>query len=162
MATSTTTPTPGQFQAIINGPAGRPPAGVTPNFHNPSSLNRFVAPILTLCITFTTLAILTRMYTKKFLIKSWAYEDCRTLVPYPRKPITTLTLARRSYNGMGKYWLTGGSLFSLTKAVWPNYTDCYICSCCSARWWHTYMEYTDEKLLYNAICRAPPPKKTML
>ena len=62
------------LHAILHEPAGTPPAGVTPNFHDPSNLHRFVAPIITLCLTFTTLAMLTRIYTKKFLIRSWAYE----------------------------------------------------------------------------------------
>ena len=81
MTTPTTTPTPEQLQAelqaILNGPAATPPAGVTPNFHDPPNLNVVITLVLTLCTSFATLAVLLRMYTKQFLIRSWAYEDCK-------------------------------------------------------------------------------------
>ncbi|KAL9074822.1 MAG: hypothetical protein Q9161_001960 [Pseudevernia consocians] len=84
MATPTATPTAEQLQAelqaVLNGPAAPPPAGVTPNFNDPPNLNRAVAAVLTLCILLPTVAVLLRLYTKKFLIQSWAYEDYENLL----------------------------------------------------------------------------------
>ena len=105
MATPTTMPTPEQLQAILDGPAGTPPAGVMPNFDDPPNLDTVVAVALTLCVTFATSAVFTRMYTKRFLIRAWAYEDCETLAPFPLKSIAPLIDDRRSCNRMGKHQL---------------------------------------------------------
>lgn len=115
MATPTTASTPAQLQAelqaILNGPAVAPPAGVTPNFYSPANLDRFVILTLTLCITLSTFAVLTRLYTKKFLIRSWAYEDCETIISSLPKSTALLNLTRCSCDRMGKP--TEGSLISL-------------------------------------------------
>ncbi len=115
MATVTTTPTPEQLQALLNGPAGKPPAGVLPNFQNPPNLNAFLILTLTLVLTFGTLAILMRMYTKLFIIRSVAYEDCTftQLVP----PICILMLLRCCHVRMGRAWGRGNilSLTDITK-----------------------------------------------
>ncbi|KAM0798522.1 hypothetical protein BDR22DRAFT_808975 [Usnea florida] len=54
-----------------------PPPGVLPDFHNPSNLNVFVALTIALCVTFATVAVLLRMYTKVFILRALAWEDCR-------------------------------------------------------------------------------------
>lgn len=81
MASSTTALTPEQAQAalrtLLEGPAMSPPAGVVPNFHNPANLDVFVTLTITLCVTFGTLAVLLRMYTKMFIIRALALEDCK-------------------------------------------------------------------------------------
>lgn len=83
MASPTTALSPEQarieLQSLLAGPAATPPAGVIPNFHNPPNLNTFVTLTLTLCVTFGALAVLVRMYTKLFLIRAVAYEDCTSL-----------------------------------------------------------------------------------
>ena len=65
-----------QLEDFLNGPAGPPPPGVKPNFDDPVNLNGLVISTLTLCLVFATLAVLMRIYTKLFLIRSWDYEDC--------------------------------------------------------------------------------------
>ena len=78
MASSTT---PEQVQAalrtLLERPAMSPPPGVLPDFHNPSNLNVFVALTISLCVTFATVAVLLRMYTKVFILRALAWEDCR-------------------------------------------------------------------------------------
>ena len=73
---------PDQAQAelmkLLNGPALAPPAGVIPNFQNPDNLNNFVIPTITLCLTFTTVAVGIRMYTKAFIIRNTALDDCES------------------------------------------------------------------------------------
>jgi len=76
MASPNTSLTPEQLQRLLNGPASAPPAGVLPNFNAPSDLNKLFIATLILCISFSTSAILLRTYTKIFLIRSVAYEDC--------------------------------------------------------------------------------------
>ena len=68
---------PEQFQTLQNGPAGPPPPGVAPNLHDPANLDGLVILTLILCLTFATLAISMRMFTKLFLIRSFDYEDCK-------------------------------------------------------------------------------------
>lgn len=54
-----------------------PPAGVISNFHDPPNLDVFVILTIVLCATFATLAVLLRMYTKIFIIRALAWEDCK-------------------------------------------------------------------------------------
>ena len=79
MTAATAQLSPQQLQALLSGPAGAPPAGVTPNFNDPANLNGLVILTLTLCLVFATMAVLMRVYTKCFLIRSWDYEDCNLL-----------------------------------------------------------------------------------
>lgn len=76
MKAATAQLSPQQLQALLNAPAGAPPAGVTPNFSDPTNLNGLVILVLVLCLVFATMAVLMRVYTKCFLIRSWDYEDC--------------------------------------------------------------------------------------
>jgi len=77
MTSSNTTSTPDPVYALLEGPAYPPPLGVTPDFQNSPNLDNFVVVALTLCITFATVAFFIRMYTKIFLIRSLAAEDCK-------------------------------------------------------------------------------------
>ena len=70
------------LQAMLNGPAEAPPPGVTPNFHDPSSISNYSILVLVLGLTFSTLAILLRTYTKIFLTRTRECEDCKSWV-YP-------------------------------------------------------------------------------
>ena len=64
------------LRETLEGPAMSPPAGVIPNFHDPPNLDSFVALTLTLCIGIGTLAVALRMYTKVFILRVLAWEDC--------------------------------------------------------------------------------------
>lgn len=64
------------IHALLNGPAVEPPAGVTPNFVDPPNREATIFPIMALCLTIATLAVLVRLYSKLFLLRSVAYEDC--------------------------------------------------------------------------------------
>ena len=62
---------------LLEGPAMSPPAGVLPNFRNPPNLDLYVTLTIALCVAFGTLAVLLRMYTKVFISRMLAWEDCR-------------------------------------------------------------------------------------
>ena len=64
------------LRELLEGPAMSPPAGVIPNFHDPPNFDAFVALTLTLCICIGTLAVALRMYTKMFILRVLAWEDC--------------------------------------------------------------------------------------
>ena len=57
-------------------PAMKPPPGVTPNFVNPESLRTYWILMMCMCLTFSTMFVFMRMYTKLVLIKSHGWEDC--------------------------------------------------------------------------------------
>ena len=83
MAAPTQSLTPEQshaaFQALLNGPAGLPPAGVLPNFENPPrNLASIFHVTAALTLSFTTVAVVVRIYTKRCLLRSMGYEDCRS------------------------------------------------------------------------------------
>lgn len=63
-------------QAKLNGPAMAPPPGAVPNFVDPPNLDHIVILVLTLCMSFSTIAVLLRMYTKLFVLRKIAFEDC--------------------------------------------------------------------------------------
>ncbi|KAL8784312.1 MAG: hypothetical protein Q9195_009091 [Heterodermia aff. obscurata] len=66
--------------ALLNGPAGAPPAGVRPNLDNPPNLNTASIAAIAVCEAFSALAVMIRLYTKLFLIRSTTYEDYALLV----------------------------------------------------------------------------------
>lgn len=64
------------LEARLNGPAMAPPPGLYSNFIDPSNLDVYVIITLVFCMTFSTVAVLVRMYTKIFLIRKVLVEDC--------------------------------------------------------------------------------------
>ncbi len=70
--------TAAELQLPLNGPAGSPPAGTTPNLINSPRLRTASIVIMTVGLALSTLAVLMRMYTKAFLIRSVWYEDCKS------------------------------------------------------------------------------------
>ncbi|KAF6239921.1 hypothetical protein HO173_001529 [Letharia columbiana] len=97
MATPTTAP----IQTLLNGPAGTPPAGVVPNFQDPPNLNAFLILTLTLVLTFGSLAVLMRMYTKLFIIRSVAYEDYAVMLGWLIQIAETVPSAITTKHGGG-------------------------------------------------------------
>ena len=64
------------IEAILNGPALTPPAGVQPNFDNPANLDTIIIMIETIVLTLTSLAVLIRIYTRHHLSHPMGYDDC--------------------------------------------------------------------------------------
>ena len=81
MTIPTTSLSPEQLQQLLDGPAGTPPVGVIPNFDNPSNLDTYLILTISACMTFATVAVLLRMYTKIFITRSLANEDCKWFCP---------------------------------------------------------------------------------
>ena len=79
MTTPSTSLNPEQLQELLNGPAGTPPVGVIPNLDDPPNLDTYVILTITVCMTFATVAVLLRIYTKILITRSLAYEDCKWL-----------------------------------------------------------------------------------
>ena len=76
MATSMESLTPGELQRLLTGPAVAPPAGIISNLHNPPNMDAVSYLTFYLCLSCATLAVVMRIYTKYFLIRAIAYEDC--------------------------------------------------------------------------------------
>ena len=66
-----------EYQMLLNGPAGTPPAGVIPNFASPPNLHVCIDVTLSLCVIFASLACFIRMYTRMVLLRSVGYDDCK-------------------------------------------------------------------------------------
>ena len=83
MTNSTAGISPTQVQAelltLLEGPAMSPPAGVIPDFDHAPNLDIYVTVTTTLCVIVATLAVLLRMYTKVFILRVLAWEDCRDI-----------------------------------------------------------------------------------
>lgn len=54
-----------------------PPAGVIPNFDKSPNLDVYLYVTAALAISFATCAIIIRIYTKHFLLRSMGHEDCK-------------------------------------------------------------------------------------
>ena len=107
MASSVTAMSPEQSQAalrtLLEGPATNPPAGVVPDFSDPANLDIYVTLCNSLCFAFATLAVILRMYTKMFILRVLAWEDCRFyFLSYDVAAIHSLLLLRRHSHCMGK------------------------------------------------------------
>ena len=88
MATPTQSPTPEQshaaLQKLLNGPAALPSPGVVPNFDNPTQYEGSILYITAaLTLSFATIAVVIRTYTKHSLLRSMGYEDCKFLKVRP-------------------------------------------------------------------------------
>ena len=77
MATTSPTPEQLQIEALLDGPAGLPPAGTLPNIHKAAALKNVFYLTIALSIAFSSSALLVRIYTKRFLLRSMGYDDCR-------------------------------------------------------------------------------------
>ncbi|KAI1738411.1 hypothetical protein F4680DRAFT_450163 [Xylaria scruposa] len=66
---------PAQQQAILNGPAPAPPAGVVPTLDHPPNDNVLCLIIMTILLVIATLAFILAVYAKLFYIKKFYVED---------------------------------------------------------------------------------------
>lgn len=127
MATLTTALTPELVQSILNGPAGTPPVGVTPNFDNPPNTNRFVIITLVFCVLLASLAVLVRMYTKIFLIRSIEYEDYTLMIAWIGQIGETIPSALTTRHGCGVHiWNVRMKAF-FRMLYWVNITAITYC-----------------------------------
>jgi hypothetical protein len=62
---------------ILNAPALAPPPGVVPNFIDPPTNRSTMLGVSTSMFLIATLAVAIRTYTKLFMIKRLALEDCK-------------------------------------------------------------------------------------
>ena len=72
-----TTSTPAQLEALLNGPAATPPPGVLPILEDAPNLDVAAIIASTICLVFASLAVFIRVYTRQFLLHSMGYDDCR-------------------------------------------------------------------------------------
>ena len=90
------------LQKHLDGPARPPPAGVIPNFDNPqNSLGTAIHVIMGLAIGFATCAVFLRVFTKRIILRSMEYEDCKR-VGSTHCSLTMLTPFRYLSDSMGE------------------------------------------------------------
>ena len=81
MESATTHLTPEEVQSLLDGPAGKPSAGVAPDFNVSSHLSLILFMIMVTFFAFATMIIVFRIYTKALLLKSIKSEDCTPYFP---------------------------------------------------------------------------------
>ena len=62
-------------------PGLQPPPGVTPNFVNPENYQNTLIAALTIFLTIATIFTAAKLYTRAFIVKSIAWEDCKYSLP---------------------------------------------------------------------------------
>ena len=58
-------------------PGLTPPPNVVPNFGNIYTLEPYQTMTIAACIIMTTVLVFARIYTKRFILKSLVWEDCK-------------------------------------------------------------------------------------
>jgi hypothetical protein len=71
---------PQDKQSILDGPALRPPEGVTPIFESAPTRNGESITVFTICMIMTTMAVCGRVYTRVFLLKKVQAQDCALII----------------------------------------------------------------------------------
>lgn len=66
-----------QQEALLNGAALAPPAGITSNFDNPPNNNGLAHGVIAACVAVATICILIRAYARLVLFKGVKLEDCK-------------------------------------------------------------------------------------
>ena len=66
-----------QIEALLNGPAGQPPAGTLPDFQKRAGLENVFWVTIALGFALPSLALLIRIYTRHFILRSIGYDDCK-------------------------------------------------------------------------------------
>ena len=82
-------PMPGRFE-LLDRPAVTPPAGIIPNLAKPPNVDTICYLTFSLCVVFSSLAVIIRIYTKHVLLHSVKYDDCEYEQLIPTAP-TLLT-----------------------------------------------------------------------
>lgn len=68
---------PEKLEALLNGPALAPPAGVIPQFDNPPSHRTASIAIPTACLIVSTTLVAMRLYTSIRIIRQVDIADCQ-------------------------------------------------------------------------------------
>lgn len=77
MSTNSSTAEQLQIEAFLNGPASPPPASTLPDFQKPAGLETVFWVTLALSFALPSLALLLRIYTRHFVLRSMGYDDCK-------------------------------------------------------------------------------------
>ena len=77
MSTNSSTAERLLIEALLDGPAGQPPAGTLPDFQKPAGLETVLWVTIALSFALPSLAILLRIYTRYFVLRSIGYDDCK-------------------------------------------------------------------------------------
>ena len=139
----TSTPEQAQLLAILGGPVATPPTGIKPNLVDPPTLTMSLILNLTFCVTFFTLAVLARLYTKKVVIRAIAYEVCRWLI-LRCIIITLLMCIRRAHYGMGTLRLSASCRSLMTPQDSLDCTRRHVLPCHQSWWRGPCLEHTNE------------------
>ena len=65
------------IEQYMHKPAAKPPAGVTPDFNNPPSLETSVIVVAVLCLAISTFFVAMRLYTRHFVLRKLWWDDCK-------------------------------------------------------------------------------------
>lgn len=67
---------PEKLEALLNGPAQAPPAGITSQLDNPPNHRAASSAVLITCLIVTSIAVAMRLYTKVRVIRKLDIADC--------------------------------------------------------------------------------------
>lgn len=133
-----------------DSPALAPPPGVVPDFYSPYSLCGYHHVVAAQGAILTTVMVIARIYTKRFVLKKVSLEDCEAA--YYHDPVF-LTRPRFMCFGMGMIIASSRNDSSGASDLCTIHIACIHCVCWHPRlhsgsWWrHPSMEC--------ALCRLP-------
>ena len=148
-------PTPEQIEKLLNGPSLAPPRGVVPNFVDPDNFHVWFIVTAVVCLTFSTLALAMRIYTKMFITRRTEWEDCKFGHLNDHEQ-AWLILPRYCSPRMGRLLVRARNID--IDLIFPDHVCRQYCFGWYADqiWgWGSSMGYTAKKRKPSAICMLP-------
>ena len=65
------------IEQYMHKPAAKPPAGVTPDFKNPPSLQTPLIVVVVLFVAISSFFVAMRLYTRHFVLRKLWWDDCK-------------------------------------------------------------------------------------
>lgn len=164
MVTTASSPTPEQIKAaLLDGPAARPPPGIESNLVNPTNINTALVIVLSFFLIITSSVILIRVYTKISIMKTTAYEDCKSLLYSTGTNYVYLTGLRHYCTCVGESLMNSDeslpSRIPLTRKVIFSGSYRSISPRLQIRGWVTHVGFATQRVLQPTLCLSPRPQK---
>jgi hypothetical protein len=81
---------PEQLEALLNGPALKPPPGVVPQLDNPPAYRTASTALPVVCLVVATLGLAMRLYTRIRVLRQVNLADCECFSPTASSVVCTL------------------------------------------------------------------------
>ena len=149
----------------MHKPAAKPPAGVTPDFNNPPSLETPLIVVVVLFVAISSFFVAMRLYTRHFVLRKLWWDDCkqRSIQYLKESVLMKLQKIFLSWHGhvqnMRPHLMIKSDSCSIDPLYWYNN-----CADNSPRPWsgHPFMELNLLRPSPDKLCKASFPTQRII